>query len=117
MSCTCCTSLSSIQGQTGDSITSLTEIEIWPTFWQQIWRSISSHDMNQGCELTSDSETRDQYKISLGPDFRYQSRIKYHVTFGCLTLAKKAVTMNLMVKRTISLYVIWIELDETYATI
>ena len=43
-------------------------------------RSISSQDMNRKSELASDSETGDQYKISLGPDFRYQSRVTCHVT-------------------------------------
>ena len=50
-------------------VTSLTNVEIRRTL-----RSISSQDMNHGYELTSDSETRDQYKISLGSDFRHQSR-------------------------------------------
>ena len=91
-------------------VASLTKIEIRPTL-----PSISSQDMNHGCELASDSETRDQYEISLGPDFRYQSRVTFHVTSK---MARKAVTMKLNgVDKTVRLYAIWIENDETYATI
>ena len=79
------TSSTLIQGQI--AVATLTKIEIRPTL-----RSISSQVMNHGCELTSDSETRDQYKISLRTDLGYQSRVTCHVT---PKLAKKAVTLKL----------------------
>ena len=58
------------------------------------------------------NETKEQYKISLRPDFRYQSRVTYHVISK---LAEKAVTMKLDgVERTVKLC----DLDRTrYATI
>ena len=88
-------------------VTSLPKFEIRRTL-----RSISSQVMDHGWELTSDSETGDQHKISLGPNFRYPSRVTFHVT---LKMAKKVVIIKL--NEAISLYVIWIELDETYPTI
>ena len=68
--------------------------------------------MDHGWDLPSDSETGDEYKISLDPDFRYPSLVTCHVT---LNLAKKVVIIKL--NGAISLYVIWMELDETYPMI
>ena len=95
MSCTCCSVLTLIQGQ--DQGHEPHEFWIRSTL-----RSVSSQDMNLGCELTSDSEARDQYKISLGPDFRYQTRVTCHVTSK---LTKRAVKLkfNGVERRTVRL--------------
>ena len=90
---------------------------IWP------WYKIKVNDLaNRGIPDTYEIwphpqpgvifETRDQYKISLGSDFRYRSRVTCYVT---PELARKAVTIKL--NEVIRLYLIWIELDETYPTI
>ena len=86
------------------------KIEIRPPL-----RFISSQVINHRCELASYSETRNQYKNSIGPDFRYQSRVTCHMTSK---LAKKHVKMKPSgVKRAVRFYVIGLELDETYSTI
>ena len=67
--------------------------------------------MDHGREITDDSESMVQYKVSIGPDFRYRSRVTYHVTSN---QAEKAVTLKFYgVMWAMRLYVIWIELDET----
>ena len=53
-------------------VASLTKIVIRPTL-----RSISSQYMDHGYELASDFKTKAQYKIFLGLDFRYQSRVTW----------------------------------------
>ena len=86
-------------------VTGLPKFEIRPNL-----RSISSQDMDHQWELTGDFETRDQYKISLWPSFRYRSRVTCHVSRDFKFVGKGRQTkLNVATK----LYLIWLELDET----